>query len=146
MTLENSLCQKILKKPDQLTPHEYEAVKSHVSLGAQMIDRMMVTGDDLYYQIAKDVALYHHEWWDGSGYLSGLRGESIPLAARVVSVSTVFDLVSTNRPFQSAASFDEAFDIIVASSGTQFDPKIIQSFINAKEAFRSAYTQMVKLS
>ncbi len=138
--------EEILKKPDQLTPHEYEAVKSHVSLGAQMIDRMMVTGDDLYYQIAKDVALYHHEWWDGSGYLSGLRGESIPLAARVVSVSTVFDLVSTNRPFQSAASFDEAFDIIVASSGTQFDPKIIQSFINAKEAFRSAYTQMVKLS
>lgn len=140
------VAEEILKKPDQLSPQEYEAVKSHVSMGAQMIDRMMVSGDDLYYQIAKDVALYHHEWWDGSGYLSGLRGESIPLSARVVSVATVFDLVSTNRPFQAAASFDESFDIIVASSGTQFDPKIIQSFVNAKESFRAAYTQMVQLS
>ncbi len=141
------VAEEILKKPDQLTPQEYESVKSHVAMGAQMIDRMVVNNkDDLYYQLAREVTLYHHEWWDGSGYLSGLRGETIPLSARIVSVSTVFDLVSTNRPFQAARSFDEAFNIILAASGTQFDPSIIESFKNAKEQLFSAYTQMVQLA
>ena len=79
-------------------------------------------------QLAEQVALTHHEWWDGSGYLSGLRNEEIPLAGRIVAIGDVFDAMTHDRPYKQASSIDEALAEIRALSGRQFDPRVAEAF------------------
>jgi putative two-component system response regulator len=114
----------ILLKPGKLTPEEFEQMKTHTRLGAQMLSG----GRFPLLQLAEQVALTHHERWDGTGYL-GLCEEAIPIAGRIVTVADVFDALISERPYKSAWSLSEALEEIKCQSGRQFDPCIVKAFL-----------------
>ena len=126
----------ILRKPGRFTPEEYEEMKKHASAGGTVIRDVLngVTDED-YLVIATDIAKYHHEWWDGTGYPSRLKGEEIPLEARIMALADVFDALISVRCYKEAMTYDEAFSIIAEESGTHFDPALVQVFLNHKEDF-----------
>ncbi|MBK9135759.1 MAG: response regulator [Betaproteobacteria bacterium] len=120
----------ILLKPGPLTNEEMKVMRTHTTLGARAI---AAAQEDIghpveFLTVAHQVALSHHERWDGSGYPHGLAGEQIPLAARIMSVADVFDALSSPRVYKRALGEDEAYRIIVAGAGTQFDPEIVEAF------------------
>jgi ribonuclease P protein subunit RPR2 len=112
----------ILHKPSALTPEERDQMAQHPTIGAEIVD-----GID-FLEEAVDVVRYHHERWDGTGYPDGLRGEQIPLAARVFAVADVLDALTTDRPYRGASSLAEAREIIVRGSGSHFDPQVVVAF------------------
>jgi putative nucleotidyltransferase with HDIG domain len=114
----------ILLKPGKLTPEEFERMKTHTSLGAQMLSG----GEFPLLQLAEQIALTHHERWDGTGYI-GLREESIPMAGRIVTVADVFDALTSERPYKKAWPLSEATEEIQRQSGHQFDPRIVEVFL-----------------
>lgn len=121
----------ILKKPGRLTPEEYEEMKKHASVGGEAI-RKALSGvtDENYLQFASDIATYHHERWDGTGYPSGLKGENIPLSARIMAIADVYDALISERCYKSAMSKEEALKTIEEESGSHFDPKLVKVFLN----------------
>lgn len=123
----------ILKKPGKLTDEEFEIMKSHASLGGKMI-RDVIGGieNEEYVQIAEDIAAYHHERWNGTGYCTGLSGEDIPLSARIMALADVFDALVSERCYKTAFTLDEAFKIIKESSGTHFDPQLAELFLRLR--------------
>ena len=127
---------KVLRKPGKLTPEEYEEMKKHAAVGGDVV-REVLNGitDSEYLNFAADVATYHHEKWDGSGYPKGLKGEEIPLPARFMAIADVYDALISPRVYKGPLTPEEAFMIIEKESGTHFDPKIAGVFINHKEAF-----------
>lgn len=126
-----------------LTEEEKNTVHSHVMFGMQMVDRMIVNNrDDLFYRLAYEVTLYHHERWDGTGYPKGLVEEEIPLSARIIAVSDVFDSLSAPQNSKYAYSFDEACRVVENYSNNRFDPDIVEAFKSAKEKLRELYEQM----
>ncbi len=125
----------ILNKQGKLTKDEYEAIKKHAAEGGAMLDNAEQTmGTTEYLQMAKHIAMYHHEWWNGSdrGYPERLFGEQIPLSARIMAVADVLDALLSKRPYKEAYSLDEAFEIMQDESGTHFDPLIIKAMVNSK--------------
>lgn len=126
-------------------PEENDTFPEHVTSGTKLIDRLFVNDtSDLFYTLAKDVALYHHEWWDGTGYPKGLKEEEIPLGARIVALANEFDLLTVKRPPTVPYSFAEAYTTILSSSGKQFDPEIVEAFKNARKEFLEMYEQVTK--
>lgn len=122
----------ILNKPGKLTESEYDQIKLHVSYGCDMVESLLRHVEDRqYYQITRDLVCFHHERWDGSGYLAGLRGEEIPLCARVMAVADVFDALISKRCYKEEIPLPRALEIIKASSGTSFDPAIVSTFLEA---------------
>lgn len=116
---------KVLKKEAPLTPEEWRVMQKHPEIGGDILDRV----DSL-----KDVVgamKYHHERWDGKGYPLGLKGEEIPLVARVVSVADTYDAMVSTRPYRKGLDPKIAFDEIVKHSGEQFDPVVVDAFIEA---------------
>ncbi len=120
-------------------------VQRHVVSGVEIIDSLIVNNpDDLFYTLAKEVALYHHEWWDGEGYPKGLKGYEIPLSARIVALADVFDNISFNQYKEThEANFSETFESVVMYSGKRFDPEIIESFKNVRSKIEKVYEEMV---
>jgi len=114
----------ILLKPGKLEPHEFEVVKTHTVVGAQVLSG----GTSDLMRTAAEVVRSHHERWDGSGYPDGLAGDRIPIAARLVQVADVFDILSHERPHKEAWSLEEAAAEIRAGAGTQFDPAAVRAF------------------
>lgn len=114
----------VLKKPGPLNTAEWKIMKSHSEIGYRILKR----GKSEVFQLAAEIALHHHERWDGTGYPHGLRGEEIPLPARITSVADVFDSLMSDRFYKSGWGFDETVDHIKANSGTMFDPFVIQTF------------------
>ena len=114
----------ILLKPGKLTPQEFECMKTHTRLGAQILSG----GRFSLLQLAEQIALTHHERWDGTGYL-GLRGESIPMAGRIVAVADVFDALTSERPYKKAWPRNEAIQEIQRQSGRHFDPHLVEIFL-----------------
>lgn len=129
----------ILQKPGRLTPEEFEEMKKHAAVGGSVVRQVLsgVTDED-YLKLASDIATYHHEWWNGAGYPSGLKGEEIPLCARLMAISDVFDALISKRCYKEAMPFDKAVGIIREESGTHFDPKLVEVFLNNIDAFRTA--------
>jgi len=127
----------ILLKPGRLNEREFEIMKQHSLIGAEILR----DSDSRMLQIAEAIALSHHEKWDGSGYPSGLSGNNIPLYGRIVAVADVFDALTTKRCYKPAFSFDVAADIIVKSSGTHFDPEMVQTFLHCREEFETIKLQ-----
>lgn len=116
---------RILQKPGKLTSQEYEIMKAHTEIGAKILD-----GSDVpLLQMAKEIALCHHEKWDGSGYPRGLAGEDIPQSARIVSIADVYDALVNKRVYKTAKSEDETVAIMTGELRTSFDPKILASFL-----------------
>jgi putative two-component system response regulator len=114
----------ILLKPGKFEPHEWEIMKTHATIGAELLD-----GDDSpLLLLAREIALSHHEKWDGSGYPQGLAGEAIPLAGRIVAVADVFDALTSARPYKKAWPVEEAIEQVMATNGTHFDPEVIRHF------------------
>lgn len=115
----------ILLKPARLTPEEFEQMKTHTTLGAKMLSG----GRFPLLQLAEEIALTHHEHWDGKGYF-GLEGESIPIAGRIVAVADVFDALTHERPYKKAWPNQEALEEIQRQSGRQFDSPIVEAFLH----------------
>lgn len=119
------IADAILLKPGRLTPQEFEIMKTHASIGADML-----AGDESdLLQLAHTIALSHHEKWDGSGYPAGLVGEAIPMAGRIVAVADVFDALTSSRPYKKAWPVADAFAFMREQSGTHFDPEVIAHFV-----------------
>jgi len=122
----------ILLKPGALTQQEREEIKNHPKIGA---DVLMVTGESLGFAAepmfahAMDIALYHHEKYDGSGYPHGLVGEAIPLSARIVALADVWDALTSERPYKQAWSEDDALAYIKRERGRHFDPELVDAFV-----------------
>lgn len=111
---------KILLKPGKLTPEEFEIMKSHATIGAQILSEP----NSRLVELAHIVALTHHEKWDGSGYPNGLAGEDIPIEGRLAAITDVFDALTSVRPYKKAWSIEEAMDYIMSQSGKHFDPDL----------------------
>jgi len=128
---------KILRKPGRLTPEEYELMKKHAAVGGDVIREVLegVTDED-YLSFASDIATYHHEKWDGTGYPRGLAGDEIPLSARIMAIADVFDALISARCYKEPIPFDEAVRIIEEGAGTQFDPKLVGVFLRHRSEFR----------
>ena len=122
----------VLNKPGKLTDEEYEIIKTHTTAGREIIERAIDTvhGEN-YLKEARNMAAYHHERWDGKGYPEGLHGEVIPLSARVMAVADVFDALTSKRVYKPAFPPEKALQIIEESSGTQFDPKCVEAFMDS---------------
>ncbi|CAN5466634.1 two-component system response regulator [soil metagenome] len=114
----------ILLKPGKLTPEEFEKMKAHTTIGAQMLSG----GNTPLIQLAEDIARSHHERWDGNGYPNRLAGDQISLAGRIVSVCDVFDALTHERPYKQAWTVEDALREIASKSGTQFDPEVVAAF------------------
>ena len=126
----------ILQKPGPLTPEEWVIMKTHSRLGSDAIEQAEADVEQPidFLLLAKEIAHWHHERWDGKGYPDGLVGENIPVSARLMAVADVFDAVISPRVYKPAMSYGEARDIIAAGRGSQFDPDIVAAFLAGFEA------------
>ena len=132
----------ILNKPGKFEPWEYEIMKTHAEEGAKIIHtvKKTVENEELkenYLGEAENMAHYHHEKWNGQGYPCGLKGEEIPLSARIMAVADVFDALVAVRVYKPAMPFEKAVSIIKEGSGEHFDPDVVEAFINAEEKIRA---------
>ncbi len=118
----------ILKKPGKLTAAEFEEMKTHTLIGAELLSSAGLP------QMAINIPLCHHERWDGSGYPRGLRGSHIPLEARIVAVADVFDALRSRRCYKPAFTYEQAEQILMDSAGSHFDPVIVERFLSNREA------------
>lgn len=122
----------ILNKPGELSAAEFERMKIHTRVGAQILERV-----EFPYPVIP-IVLYHHERWDGCGYPEGLRGEQIPITARILAVADAFDTVREARPYRQALSCEEASHLLRRGAGTHFDPQVVRVFLDNLEAFDCA--------
>ncbi|MGN1250357.1 MAG: HD-GYP domain-containing protein, partial [Candidatus Spyradocola sp.] len=137
----------ILQKPGRLTPEEFEQMKQHTTIGGRIIaDTFGHLLNVEYESMAHQVALYHHEKWNGKGYPEGLSGTDIPLCARIMAVADVFDAVSTKRCYRDAMSLDACYDIIRSGRGTDFDPDVVDAFFMDQAKVEHIYTKMIDKS
>lgn len=114
----------ILRKPGKLTAEEFEQVKQHASLGGRILSGTQVP----LLQLAEEIALYHHEHWDGKGY-ANLEGQAIPVAARIVAIADAFDVMTHDRPYRAAISKEDALAEVARQRGQQFDPRLVDAFL-----------------
>jgi response regulator RpfG family c-di-GMP phosphodiesterase len=115
----------ILLKPGKLSEEEFEVVRTHALLGA----RVLAGGDSELLEVAERIVRHHHERWDGDGYPDGLAGEDIPTVARITHVADVFDVLVHERPYKDSWTTEAAAEEISGGAGTQFDPEIVQAFL-----------------
>lgn len=130
----------ILQKPGRLTPEEFEKMKEHPVIGGRIIKETfghLFNGE--YESMAYQVAMYHHEKWNGKGYPEGLEGTDIPLCARIMAVADVFDAVSAKRCYRDAMPLEECYSIIESGRGTDFDPDIVDAFLENKYEVEKIY-------
>ena len=128
---------RILLKPVKLDSEEWELMKQHTVIGA----RILQGSKHGYMKLAEEIALTHHERWDGIGYPHGLKGEHIPISGRIVAVADVFDALISRRPYKLAFSPIESFTIIEEERGTHFDPDVIDAFVDIKQGILSIVEQ-----
>jgi putative nucleotidyltransferase with HDIG domain len=121
------ISDNILLKPGKLTEEEFAVMKTHVSRGGEILRRSD------WLQTARDVVEFHHEKFDGSGYLRGLKGETIPINARIFAIIDVFDALTSKRPYKEPLSFEEAMEILQKGSGSHFDPHLLDVFAGIAE-------------
>jgi putative two-component system response regulator len=129
---------RILRKPGRLTEREWALMREHTVWGQRIL------GDTEGFELARIVARWHHEDWDGTGYPDGLRGEAIPLAARIVHVTDVFDALASVRPYKPAWSPERCLEALRSGAGRQFDPEIVRLFLDLLEADPSLLRRRVR--
>lgn len=116
--------QDLLRKPARLTPKEFEEIKEHVVIGSKIIDQ------DEIDPMAKNIVLYHHEKWNGTGYVHALSGDDIPIEARIVALADVFDALISPRAYKPAYPLGKVLDIIRSERGLSFDPAVVDAFLD----------------
>ena len=130
----------ILNKPGKFLSEEYEIMKLHAQKGAGIVARILQNSDDLQFKnIAVNVAHYHHEKWNGTGYPCGLSQEEIPLEARIMALADVFDALVSKRVYKEQLDYDQAFGIIEAASGSHFDPSLCSAFLQCRVPIKALY-------
>ena len=130
----------ILKKPGRFTDEEFEKMKRHAAEGARVIHEILLNTDDESFKIiAENVANYHHERWDGSGYPEGLKGCQIPIEARIMAIADVYDALVSRRVYKEAFDFEKADRIIMEGMGTQFDPGLQSAYEHARPRLEQFY-------
>ncbi|MBO4901384.1 MAG: HD domain-containing protein [Lachnospiraceae bacterium] len=132
-----SISDTILNKPGRLTDEEFEIMKGHAAAGKQLMEKVIdtVQGEN-YLKEARNMAGYHHEKWDGTGYPEGLYGEVIPLSARIMAVADVFDALTSKRVYKDAMPLEQALQILEDGAGTHFDPKCVEVFMDSIEEIK----------
>lgn len=129
----------VLNKPGRLTEEEFAVMKTHTTAGQELLLRAKAElGESEYLNTAVEMAAYHHEWWNGKGYPFGLKGDEIPLCARIMAVADVFDALTQKRCYKSAMPSEKAYAIIREESGTHFDPKVVEAFFAADEIMKGS--------
>lgn len=132
----------VLLKPGRLTDREFEIMKTHAAHGAATLEAAMSQyPEGRYLRVARDIALTHHEHWDGSGYPQGLKGEQIPLAGRIVAIADVYDALVSKRVYKSAFTHEIARATIIEESGKQFDPDVVDAFTANEQRFIEIHNQ-----
>ncbi len=128
----------VLNKPGKLSDDEFAIMKTHTTAGKAILEKVISTvqGEN-YLMEARNMAAYHHERWDGKGYPEGLHGEMIPLSARIMAVADVFDALASPRVYKPAFPFEKAISILKEGSGTQFDPKCVEVFLESLDEVKS---------
>jgi HD-GYP domain-containing protein (c-di-GMP phosphodiesterase class II) len=120
----------ILLYPGKFTPEQHAVMRAHTVHGGNALEEAVKQlGEESFLSVGRDVAYYHHEYWDGNGYPFGLAGEAIPLSARIVAVADVYDALTTERRYKKAFTHDQARSIIRDARGKQFDPEIVDAFL-----------------
>lgn len=122
----------ILMKPGNLTPQEFEVMKSHTDIGSRILSGSRFP----LLRLARQIALTHHERWDGRGYTPEMHGEEIPLVGRIVAVADVFDSLTNERPYKAARSTEEALAEILRQRGRHFDPEVVDAFVRVARSGR----------
>ena len=134
---------EILRKPGRFTPEEFEKMKAHAKEGARIVHEILKgTDDDDFHHLAENVAHYHHERWDGSGYPEHLKGAQIPPEARIMAVADVYDALVSKRVYKDKMSFEQADSIIMEGMGSQFDPALKDAYVAARPALEAYYSSL----
>jgi len=126
----------ILRKAGKLSDDEFAIMKSHVTVGAEKLQAVNASYPDNHFlQMGIRIVLGHHEWWNGEGYPYGIKGEAIPLEARIVALVDVYDALRSKRPYKDPFSHAKSREIILAQNGKQFDPVVVRAFIASQDRF-----------
>ncbi len=125
----------ILLKPGVLTAEEFEVIKTHTTIAFQILK----DSRSPYLRAGAEIALTHHEWFDGTGYPEGLAGNDIPLFGRIVGLADAFDAVTSKRPYKNAWNLDQAFAMLVEEKGTHFDPRLVELFQEQRAEIEGIY-------
>ncbi len=133
----------ILRKPGRFEPEEFEKMKKHAEEGAKIVREILKNTDDATFRIiAENVAHYHHERWDGSGYPKGLKGEHIPIEARIMAIADVYDALVSKRVYKDSMSFEQADSIIMENMGRHFDKKLEPFYVAARPKLEAYYRSL----
>ncbi len=126
----------VLLKPDKLNPEEFNIIKGHTVLGGDALAEIeSQTEGRSFLTLGKEIAYHHHEKWDGTGYPDGLKGEEIPLSARIVAIADVYDALTTNRCYKEAFTHEKSREIIISLKGSHFDPVVVDAFLANEKNF-----------
>ena len=126
----------ILLKPGQLTKEEFDIMKTHATIGGDTLKAADIeAGTDSFLSMGCQIAYYHHEKWDGSGYPFGLKGREIPLAARLVALGDAYDAMRSRRPYKEPFTHEKTRDIILEGKGSHFDPDVVDAFLAREDTF-----------
>ncbi len=137
----------ILLKPDRLTEDEFTVMQRHCEYGSNALASAERDSESLsFLRLGQEITRYHHERWDGTGYPHGLKGEAIPLAARIISLVDVYDALTSKRPYKDAFSHEQACRVILSESGRLFDPVVVAAFLRREQEFDLARLQAPPLS
>ena len=139
------IADSILLKPGRLTPSEFEIMKTHTTIGAQTlreVSQRFPTND--FVRMGIKIAQWHHERWDGMGYPNGLRGEAIPLSARIMAIVDVYDAVRSKRIYKPAVPHPETCRLIEDAAGSHFDPELVEVFIQLKDQINNTWETLEK--
>ena len=130
----------VLRKPGKFTPEEYNEMKKHAAEGARIVDSILEgTDNDSFHEVAVNVAHYHHERWDGSGYPEGLSGDNIPIEARIMAIADVYDALVSKRVYKDEFSFEDADKIMMESMGRHFDKRLEKYYVAARPRLEEYY-------
>lgn len=131
----------ILLKPDRLNDREYEAMKSHTIVGAESLQGVLEYSDQPIFHMAYNICLYHHERWDGTGYPHRIKGEDIPLEARIMAIADVYDALLSKRVYKPPMTFRATTTEMVNSAGSHFDPDLVELLLDGIEMFEEVHNR-----
>ncbi|QEN05261.1 HD domain-containing protein [Thiospirochaeta perfilievii] len=135
----------ILLKPDKLTDEEFDIMKMHPIHGNEALMRVSeCKDDDNFLKFAKEITLFHHEKWDGSGYPYGLEGEDIPISARMMALADVYDALRSKRPYKDPIPHEKVMGMILEERGRHFDPVLVDLFIEFNGKFNDIFTNSME--
>ena len=133
----------VLRKPGKFTDEEYTKMKAHAAEGARIVDSILEgTGNESFHKVAVNVAHYHHERWDGSGYPEGLKGDDIPIEARIMAIADVYDALVSKRVYKERMSFEDANKIIMDGMGKHFDKTLEPYYVAARPKLEEYYKNL----